>query len=299
MSNFFLDIRDKKHTGFDTFIFITILLSAVLIGFETDSWFAKQFHDLFHIADILILSIFIIEIVIKISAEGSKPWKYFLDPWNLFDFIIVVLSFLPYFLTHGQEDTHAFAAFRIIRLVRAVRVFRVVRVITHVKHLQILVETLIKSLPALFYVIMLLSILFYIYGVVGVFLFGQYDALHFGSLPISILTMFQCIAGGWVGIVDNLNVIKDIPHPSIIPIYFISFYFLAGLIILNLFIGVIVSELGAIKRDKEIEEIRKSFSDDLDSDSYILLLELEKNLNEANSTFKTLQLALDKQRGKK
>jgi voltage-gated sodium channel len=298
ISNILLKIRNKEHNNFDNFILIIILISAVLIGLETEPWLVNQFHYQFHIADIIILGIFIFEIIFKMIAQGLKPWKYFHDPWNLFDFIIVILSFLPYIVTHGQDDTHAFAAFRVIRLVRAVRVFRVFRVITHIKHLQILVETLIKSLPSLMYVIILLGIFFYIYSVIGVFLFGQYDQNHFGNLQSALLTMFECIAGSWTDIVDNLYQFKDMPHPWVIPYFFISFYFLAGLIILNLFIGIIVSELSSVKEAKIIAEIREGFIDDLDKESSNLLKKLEYQINDANSTLKALQISFDKNKEK-
>lgn len=229
-------IKNKENNKFDNFILIVILVSGILIGLETNIGLISNFSYYFHIADIIIFIIFIIEIIIKMYAQGSKPWKYFADPWNVFDFIIVILSFLPFILTHGTEDTHALSAFRVIRLVRAVRVLRVFKVITHVKHLKILVETLLKSLPSLSYVMLLLGLLFYIYGVIGVFIFGHADLQHFGNLGNSILTLFECASGSWSDILDNLSLQSSIQHTWVIPLYFISFYIVAGLIILNLFI---------------------------------------------------------------
>jgi voltage-gated sodium channel len=294
LRDLFSKIRHKEHNQFDNFILFVILIAAILIGFETEPWLVTQFHYQFHLADIIILCIFIFEIILKMLAHGLKPWKYFHDPWNLFDFSIVIISFLPYILTHGQDDTHAFTALRIIRLVRAVRVFRVFRVITHIKQLQIIVETLIKSIPSLIYVIILLGIFFYIYSVIGVFLFGQYDHNHFGNLQSAVLTMFECIAGSWTEIVDSLYQINDMSHQWVIPYFFISFYFLAGLIILNLFIGIIVSELSEVKEEKIKAEIREGFLDDLDIESGNLLKSLEAQLLKANKTLKALQLSFDK-----
>ena len=294
MKQLLLKIRNKEPNPFDNFIFIVIIISSILIGIETDIYLFQQYQLTFHILDNIIILIFIIEIIIKMISFGKEPWKYFYDIWNLFDFVIVLLSFLPSILTNGQDDTHEIMTLRIIRLVRAIRIVRTLRIISHLRPLQIIVEALIKSLPSLSYVILLLGILFYIYGVLGVFLFGHYDPNHFGSLNYSILTLFECTAGSWVSLADDLLKINGITNTFLIPIYFISFYFIAGLIILNLFIGIIVTELSTIKEKKSQEDIIESFQDDLDIESNKIMSEIQKDVEKLNYKFKALQLSFDK-----
>jgi voltage-gated sodium channel len=196
IKSIFEKIKNKESNIFDNFIIIVIIFSAILIGIETEPSIYKANASLFHFIDVLILSIFTIEIIIKIGVHGNKPWKYFMDPWNLFDFVIVIVSLLPFILTNGHEDTHAIAGLRIIRVfrvLRALRAFRILRLITHLKPLQLIVDTLIKSIPSLIYIIGLLGILFYLYAVIGHFLFSKYDPIHFGDLGSSLLTLFQSI----------------------------------------------------------------------------------------------------------
>lgn len=304
----FKNIIKKESNILDNTILIIIILSAVIIGFETNNDLFSKYHSIFFVLDITVLSIFTAEIIIKMIAQGKNPFRYFYDPWNIFDFFIVMLCLLPYIFSNGHQDTHVFAALRLIRLGRVFRVFRVLRLITHLKPLQLLVETLIRSLPSMAYVVLLLSILFYIYAIIGCFLFGNFDDAHFGSLDNSLLTLTESISGSWPDymeaifvakekvIIDGNEVFKTIEYPFIVPLYFISFYFVGGLIILNLFIGVIVAELGTVKEQNEKDEIRENFQDDLDKESVTLIISLDNQIRIASETLKKLQMALDKNR---
>jgi voltage-gated sodium channel len=128
------------------------------------------------------------------------------------------------------------------------------------------VGALLKSLPSIGYVALLLSIQFYIYAVLGVFLWGENDPARFGSLPIAFLTLFQCVTmEGWVDIMHTqmwgcAQFVTDSASnlctasrgmPIIAPIYFISFIILGTMIILNLFIGVMMNSLQEMQLEKE------------------------------------------------
>jgi voltage-gated sodium channel len=117
-------------------------------------------------------------IVMKMGAEGSRPWRFFKEPWNVFDFVIVAVVFLP---INSQYAT-------VLRLARLLRVLRLVRA---VPRLQILVGALLKAIPSMGYVSLLLFLVFYMYGVAAVFLFGKNDPFRFGDLPTALVTLFQ------------------------------------------------------------------------------------------------------------
>ena len=123
--------------------------------------------------DKFILGVFIVEALLKMAAHGRQPWRYFADGWNVFDFLIVVLCLLP---VGGP-----FAA--VLRLARALRLLRLVSALPK---LQLLVGALLKSLSAMGYVSLLLALLFYIYAVAGIHLFGAHDPKHFGSLRAAL-----------------------------------------------------------------------------------------------------------------
>jgi voltage-gated sodium channel len=239
---------------FQNFITGIILLAGVLVGLETSKTIVASYGDILHVLDKIILGIFVVEIVVKFGAEGSKPWRFFYDPWNVFDFLIVGTAFLPF---GGQYLT-------VLRLLRLLRVLRLVRFIPQ---LQILVSALLKSIPSMGYVGLFLFLLFYIYAVAGTFLFGHNDPLHFGSLWLSFVSLFQLVlSDGWA---DLLAVEmygcspEEYPQglctePSGTPIgaviYFISFTLLGTMIILNLFIGVIMNSMEEAQNEREEAE---------------------------------------------
>ena len=227
--------------GFHHFIVAVILVAGVVAGLETNPALMEQHDALFHGLDRVILGIFIIEALLKIAAHGRQPWRYFADGWNVFDFLIIVICLLP---VGGP-----FAA--VLRLARALRLLRLVSALPQ---LQLLVGALLKSLSAMGYVSLLLGLLFYIYAVAGIHLFGKTDAANFGSLGSSLLTLFRIVTlDNWGDIfliqMNQVPVVK-------VAIYFITFIVFGTMIILNLFIGIIMNSMSEMHA--EIAELDRA-----------------------------------------
>ncbi|NJK94775.1 MAG: ion transporter [Bacteroidales bacterium] len=244
--------RVINHRFFKGFIFILILVSAVIIGIETYPEIATRLRNQLIFIDKLIIAFFTIEITLKIIAEGKRPWNFFKDPWNVFDFLIVAICLIP------AIDTHFVAA------VRIVRVLRILRMITLFPKLRLLIGALLKSIPSMGYVILLLIILFYVYAVVGVFLFGDSDPVHFGNLHHTMITLFKVITlEGWTDIMNTQlyggNQDENAQILTIWPFaYFASFILIGAMIIMNLFIGVIMNSMEESQNElsKELQEIK-------------------------------------------
>jgi voltage-gated sodium channel len=245
--------KTAASRAFHTLVILAILAAGVLVGVETNEAYAAKHHGILQILDKLILAIFIAELVVKMGACWPRIQDYFRDPWNVFDFIIVAACLMPF-------DAQYIA---VIRLIRLLRVFKL---ITALPKLQILIGALIKSIPSMYYVGMLLLLLFYVYAVMGVFLFGHNDPNRFGDLGTSFLTLFQVVTlEGWSEIFRNqyygvnpedyviLNGAAPIPKASHIAatIYFITFILTGTMIMLNLFIGVIISGMDEAKLETE------------------------------------------------
>lgn len=257
MAEYFRKIVDSK--AFQYFIIGVILAAGVIVGLETYPALMQTSGDLLHMLDHIVLYIFVVEILLKIAAKGSKPWEYFNDGWNVFDFIIVAVCFMPI----------GGAYIAVLRLARILRVFRLVSALPK---LQILVGALLKSIPSMSYVGILLFLLFYIYAVIGTFMFGQNDPIHFGSLQVSMMTLFKTITlEGWIDFMNiqvygsNLYGYENFPdtvrvpsaHPFAAPVYFVSFILLGTMIMLNLFIGVIISGMEETNKEEEIKELAR------------------------------------------
>jgi voltage-gated sodium channel len=241
MSQLFDKIKNKENNWFENAIMLLIFISACLIGLETIPGLSSEMSHILHTVDNIIISIFVAEVFIKMYANKPTPFDYFKDAWNLFDFIIVALSILPWLF----EASSVVEAVIVFRLVRLTRVLRVLRFFSFVKPLQRLVNTLFQSLPSMSYVALIILILFYVYGIMGVFMFKVSDPEHYGDLSSAVLTLFQTITGeGWP---DLLATQIENGNTLIASIFYISFIVIGSMIILNLFIGVIVSELENIR----------------------------------------------------
>jgi len=250
--------------GFQNAIMMVILAAAVLVGLETDKGIVAAHGDLLHALDAVVLGIFCIEIVLKLAALAPASWRYFLDPWNCFDFAIVAACFLP---IGSQYAT-------VLRLLRLLRVLRLVRALPR---LQVLVGALLKSLPSMGYVGLFLMMHFYVYGVAGVFLFGGNDPVHFGTLPLSVLTLFIVVTGeNWSTTLytqmygcdqfgyDGVEALctQVVTHPVVAPIFFVSFIMLGTMVILNLVIGVVMNSMQEAQVETERMAETKRTGDD-------------------------------------
>lgn len=265
---------------FQNFITLTICLAGILVGVETDATLAHEWHWLLAPLDKIVLAIFVLEIVVKMGAEGSKPWRYFRDPWNVFDFTIVAVAFVP-----GAAQYAV-----VLRLARLLRVLKLVRA---VPKLQLIVSALLKSIPSMFYVTTLLLLLFYVYGVAGVFLFGPNDPTYFGSLGISLLSLFRIVTlEGWTELLyiqfygcasygyEDASALctHSVAQPLLAVVYFISFVLLGTMIILNLFVGVIMNGMEEAHREA-VEESRGQKGLDVDNGLAELAAELDSLSN--------------------
>jgi voltage-gated sodium channel len=238
-----------NHKVFKVLIFSLIVLSAVLIGMETYPSISTRHYDLLILIDKIIIFCFSVELILRILSFGKKPYKFFTDGWNIFDFIVVAVCLIP------TIDTHFFAILRILRILR------VLRMVTFFPKLRLLVTALLKSIPSMGYVILLLTLLFYIYAVVGIFMFGKADTTHFGDLHHAIVTLFKVLTlEGWTDIM-NVHLYGSEPETfqkitTIVPfIYFASFIVIGAMIIMNLFIGVIMNSMEESK-DEINQELR-------------------------------------------
>ncbi len=249
--------RISKSRAFQIFVIAAIVFSSLLIGLETYPGMMLRYGKTILLLDKIVLALFTFEIAIKMIARGRNPRLYFYDPWNVFDFLIVAVCFLPLCF-------EAFAPFGIIRILR------VLRLITVIPRMQFLVGALLKSLPSIGYVTLLLVVLFYVYAVVGTYLFGANDPIHFGSLPMSMVTLFRVVTlEDWTDVMyiqmygsDSYQAeayagmtIVPAAMPLTSVVYFLSFVLFGTMIVLNLFVGVILNGMQEIQAEADLDKI--------------------------------------------
>mgnify|MGYP000111586603 CR=1 FL=1 len=263
---------------FQNAVTIAILVAGVLVGMATYTEFAAENEAILEIFNKIVLVIFIIEVLVKLIAEFPKPWLYFKDAWNVFDFIIVAAAFMPF----GGSS---------IAILRLLRLLRVLKLIKALPKLQMLVGALLKSIPSMGYVSILLLLLFYIYAVAGVFFFGENDPIHFENLQTSMLSLFRvvtledwtdvmyinmfgCENYGYDGNMDLCTMSTANPGGS--AFFFVSFVLIGTMIFLNLFIGVIMTGMDEAKAEMAAaDELEKKGSNITVDDLQVKLEEMQ------------------------
>ncbi|MDO8628106.1 MAG: ion transporter [Candidatus Diapherotrites archaeon] len=247
---------------FNNFIVWVIVVNAVIIGLETYPELAA-FNSIFVLINDLALAIFIIEIILRISAVFPKIKTYFLDKWNFFDFIIVVIALIP-------------AIGPIASIARITRLFRTFRLFTRFKDLRLLILSLAKSIPSVMSLLVLMFILIYIYGVIGYHFFHEIDPPRWGSLGKSMLTLFTMLTlEGWDKILYTALEVNSLAW-----IYFVSYIIVGALMIVNLFMGIMVSHVIQIKEKESVD--------------YVMDVKLINEIRETKQLVKNLQAKLEK-----
>lgn len=226
-----------NHHIFNYIITIIILLQAIVLAFETFPEF-KDYISLFEYINVFVLSVFIIEAILKMIALYPHSYHYFKSGWNILDFIIIVLSLLP--LTGGFTT-----------VARLIRLLRVTRLTNRSKEMSVMVMTIIKSLPSMINIFLLLSLLFFIYGIAGYHLFNTIDSEHWGTFPKSLITLFKILTlEGWVEIMAPVTDVNPLNG-----IFFVSFIIIGTFIVINIFVAIIVK-----KSEEAYKHIQQEFS---------------------------------------
>lgn len=229
--------RIVEAPWFEPFMIGLILFNALLIGLETSRTFVERYDGWLTIGNDVILGVFIVEALLKIAAVAPRFRLYFANGWNLFDFTVIILSLIP--------STGEFAL-----VARLVRILRVLRLVSAVPQLRLIVATLVRSIPSMGHVILLMSVIFYIYAVTGYHLFGDDDAEHWGTLGAALLTLFQMVTlEGWVEVMEAALEVHWWAW-----LYFVSFVMIGTFVVLNLFIAVVINNLEQSKVE-QLEEL--------------------------------------------
>lgn len=227
-------IRYVEHPWFTRTIILLIVLNALSLGLETSATIKSQFGTWLERFDLFVVTVFVIEIVLRIFAYGRK---FFKDPWSLFDLIVVGVAIVP------TSDSFS--------VLRSLRVLRVMRLASVVPRMRRIIEALLDALPGLGSVIAILILIFYIAGVMATNLFGEAFPEWFGSLGKSGYSLFQIMTlESWsMGIVRP--VMEVYPYAWA---FFVPFILVATFTMLNLFIAVVVNAMQSRYHDEEAQQ---------------------------------------------
>ena len=220
---------------FRSAVFGVILLNAVILGLETSPVIKSYAGDALDVLDKICIGFFVVELIMRLCAYRIN---FFKSGWNIFDLLIVICSLIT--------TIDAISSMRVIRLFRELRT---IRLISGLKTMQIIVNAIVKSLPSLAYTACLMLILYYVYAVIGVDLYGKSNPVEFGSIFSTMITLFQLMTfDGWA--TDLMRPMMEL-HPYCW-MYFVSFVILSAILMLNIVVGIavnFVSDSYASKRE--------------------------------------------------
>ncbi|XP_042869771.1 voltage-dependent calcium channel type A subunit alpha-1-like isoform X15 [Penaeus japonicus] len=264
--------RVVVSTPFEYFIMLLIVFNTLLLMMKYYQA-GNLYMDILGYLNNVFTVFFLLECVLKIIAYGCR--NFFKDPWHTFDFITVIGSIIDALVVEfGRiygEGTENFINVGFLRLFRAARLIKLLR---QGYTIRILLWTFVQSFKALPYVCLLIAMLFFIYAIIGMQVFGNIDLdpttsitrhNNFRNFAEGIMLLFRCATGeAWQSIM--LSCIKGRPcdpdalknnsektcGSNVAYMYFVTFIFLCSFLMLNLFVAVIMDNFDYLTRDSSI-----------------------------------------------
>jgi voltage-gated sodium channel len=244
-----------EESRFQGFIVTLIVINAIVLGMETSDYLMSRFGDALEATDALILKIFIVEIALRIYVYR---WRFFTQPWSVFDFAIVAIALVP----AGE----AYSA------LRALRVLRVLRLVSVVPTMRRVIEGLLSAIPGIASVSTVLLLFFYVFAVIGTHLYGDTFPQWFGTLGKTMFTLFQIMTlESW-----SMGIVRPVmeQHPWAW-VFFVLYILVTTFTMLNLFIAIIVNAMHS-SADESAEANRLEIKNELTRE----LAEMEQRLIE-------------------
>lgn len=245
----------------DNFIMAVIIVNSISLGMETSPYLMAEFGPLLTLIDHIALAIFTFEIGTKMLI---KRLRFFRDPWNVFDFVIVgasLLTFIPK-----------------LSMLRSLRILRIFLLISFMPKLRFIVQSLLLSLPGIFGISVLLLVLFYVCGVMATQFFGVISPENFGSLGESLYSLFRIMTLD--GIWDIVDPVVS-GHP-VAYIFFIPFMLFSAYIIMNIFIAIIINSMREARLKNEEKERRAELAAEMEAEDKRSEQALETLMNKLN-----------------
>lgn len=259
---------------FDAAILVVIVLNAIVLGAETYDSINAEYGTTLHALNDLCLAIFVAELAIRIAACWPRPGEFFKSGWNVFDFVVIVGSFVP-----GLRENAT-----LLRLLRLARIVRAVRLLPD---LRVLVVAVGRSIPGVASLAVMTLLLIYLYGMVGWVIFQDHDPANFENVGQSMVTMFVLLT------LENLPtyIEKGQELSDWTLLFFISYVLVASFLVFNLFIGIVINsmeEARAIehRREREAAALTEDPMDDLRADVEVKMDELRRALDDLQARVK-------------
>ena len=223
--------RIVYSSQFELVIAFIILVNAVSLALLTMPDIDPEVRKTLGELDTFALYIYLVELIMRLVSYGKRPWEFFRQGWNVFDFTIVVLSF------------GVFTGETII--LRLLRIFRLIRIFRFLPEVRVLTSSVVKSLPPLMSVGVLIFLALFIYGMAGVYLFGEQLPDSWGNITLALTSLFILLT------LENFpNYLEEAVEisPWALPFY-LSYIFIVVFTVLNVLIGIVLNAMDEAREE--------------------------------------------------
>ena len=261
-------VRLTSSKIFKNVIVLIILINSIVLGLITSDAIYAKFGKILEFILSTCVAIFTVEIILRIIAKG---WRFFLNGWNIFDFVLVSIALMP--------ETGAAITFRVFRVMRALRM------VSSFKKLRHIVSAILVSAPHVFWAAVLLMIIFYIFGIMGQNLFHEEFPQWFGTLGETVYTLFQ------VTTLESWSMGIARPVMKVFPwawCYFVPFVMISSYIVLNVVVGVVVNATSDLSDDDDVTDMRNKMKT-----KKVTNAELLQQITELKNHIERLEAKLD------
>jgi voltage-gated sodium channel len=236
--------RVVYSSQFELVIAFIILVNAVSLALLTMPEIDPETRNTLSELDKFALYIYLVELIMRLVSYGKRPWEFFRQGWNVFDFTIVVLSF------------GVFTGETII--LRLLRIFRLIRIFRFLPEVRVLTSSVVKSLPPLMSVGVLIFLALFIYGMAGVYLFGEQLPDSWGNITLALTSLFILLTlENFPNYLEEAVAISSWALP-----FYLSYIFIVVFTVLNVLIGIV---LNAMDEAREENKERKRKMIELDT----------------------------------
>ena len=227
---------------FTTIVVTTIAVNAAVLGLQTYQGVVDRWGDALFLINGVCLGIFIVELAIRMASYWPRPFAFFRNGWNVFDFVVILAVFVP-----GIRENST--------LLRLLRLLRVVRIVRLLPDLRVLLLGVWRSVPPLASIGAVTAMILFVYGMVGWIWFGDELPDQWGDIGSAMLTLFVMLT------LENFPVYMDAAM-EVEPwawLYFVSFILVAAFIVLNVLIGVVLNSMEEARELTRREALRARY----------------------------------------
>jgi voltage-gated sodium channel len=219
-----------EASTFQRIVITVIVLNAITLGLQTSDQIEASYGGTLDLFDTVVLAFFIAELTLRLYVYR---WRFFTDPWSVFDFLVVGIALVP---SAGN-----------LSVLRALRILRAMRLVSQVPGMKRVVSGLLSAIPGMVSIIALLGLVNYVGAVLATEMYGG-SSEHFRSLPKSLFTLFQVMTGeAWPDIANDV-----LPEHPGAWIFFVIFILVSTFVVLNLFTAVIVGAMEPERREDAV-----------------------------------------------